>query len=391
MALQVDHPARHVRRGQDAAVAAAAPGAVVPLSRATTASARATWTSRSSTTSSSRRWRCPSCASCCAPTPSSCATTSRSTTSTPVSSFLGKLGNPAQGGLLLTEFKRRQELHRIGEIHAMRDVPEFIRKAHEIYGYSHFVNDAGGSLCELDERDVLQVLDDHTLILYIKATDHDEEELIRRAEEDPKPLYYRSEFLDEQLAAVQGRVPRRVRRADRPGRLRPLDVPAPVPCAHPALRGHRAPARLHHHHRRAERGPGRGGVPRPGRARPGPRGLSLRPYPGDNADAPRRPFRAARPSTACSRRAETVTPLERAIHQDIRELHIGLLNMMPDAALEATERQFFRLVGREQPDRAVLHAPLHASTRCRAAPRARAHRAPLRALRRTSRRTGSTP
>lgn len=34
-----------------------------------------------------------------------------------------------------------------------------------------------------------------------------------------------------------------------------------------------------------------------------------------------------------------------AMHQDIRELHIGLLNMMPDAALEATERQFFRLVG----------------------------------------------
>ena len=35
----------------------------------------------------------------------------------------------------------------------------------------------------------------------------------------------------------------------------------------------------------------------------------------------------------------------RASHQDIRELHIGLLNLMPDAALEATERQFFRLVG----------------------------------------------
>lgn len=35
---------------------------------------------------------------------------------------------------------------------------------------------------------------------------------------------------------------------------------------------------------------------------------------------------------------------ERAAHQDIRELHIGLLNMMPDAALTATERQFFRLV-----------------------------------------------
>ena len=31
--------------------------------------------------------------------------------------------------------------------------------------------------------------------------------------------------------------------------------------------------------------------------------------------------------------------------REVRELHIGLLNMMPDKALEATERQFFRLVG----------------------------------------------
>ncbi len=38
-----------------------------------------------------------------------------------------------------------------------------------------------------------------------------------------------------------------------------------------------------------------------------------------------------------------------ALHQDIRELHIGLLNMMPDAALAATERQFFRLVGESNP------------------------------------------
>ena len=31
--------------------------------------------------------------------------------------------------------------------------------------------------------------------------------------------------------------------------------------------------------------------------------------------------------------------------QDIRELHIGLLNMMPDAALQVTEQQFIRLIG----------------------------------------------
>ena len=50
-------------------------------------------------------------------------------------------------------------------------------------------------------------------------------------------------------------------------------------------------------------------------------------------------------------REEGLTILDpaRAARQDIRELHIGLLNMMPDAALAATERQFFRLVGESNP------------------------------------------
>ncbi len=117
----------------------------------------------------------------------------------PVSSFLGKLGNPELGGLGLTEFKHRQELHRLAEIAAMKDVPEFIQKGRSLYGYKHFVNDAGGSLCELDDAEVLESLAAHTLILYIKASDKDEQELIRRAEDDPKPLYYREAFLDEQL------------------------------------------------------------------------------------------------------------------------------------------------------------------------------------------------
>ena len=44
-------------------------------------------------------------------------------------------------------------------------------------------------------------------------------------------------------------------------------------------------------------------------------------------------------------RGEKVVSLEQALVQDIRELHVGLLNMMPDAALVATETQFMRLVG----------------------------------------------
>ena len=42
---------------------------------------------------------------------------------------------------------------------------------------------------------------------------------------------------------------------------------------------------------------------------------------------------------------EKVLTLDQALRQDIRELHVGLLNMMPDAALTATEMQFMRLVG----------------------------------------------
>lgn len=118
----------------------------------------------------------------------------------PVSTFLGKLGNPDLGGLGLTEFKRRQALHRDAEIAAMRDVPDFIRKAQTIYGYQHFVNDAGGSLCELDDDAVLRDLAEHTLIVYMQATARDETALLARAQSDPKPLYYREAFLDEQLA-----------------------------------------------------------------------------------------------------------------------------------------------------------------------------------------------
>ncbi|SEQ08969.1 hypothetical protein SAMN05421693_11644 [Ectothiorhodospira magna] len=118
----------------------------------------------------------------------------------PVSSFLGKLGNPEQGGLCLKEFKRRQRLHHDAEVAAMRDVPEFILKAQDIYGFNHVINDAGGSVCELDDPGVMELLAEHTLIIYIKTTEANEQELIRRAEESPKPLYYREDFLDRELA-----------------------------------------------------------------------------------------------------------------------------------------------------------------------------------------------
>ncbi|MES9814606.1 MAG: ATPase [Candidatus Thiodiazotropha sp.] len=118
----------------------------------------------------------------------------------PVSTFLRMLGNPELGGMPLTEFKRRQSLHRQAEIAAMYDVPSFIRKSRMIYGYSHFINDVGGSLCELDEPGLLEFLAEYSLILYIKASEEDEAALIARSVSHPKPLYYREAFLDDHLA-----------------------------------------------------------------------------------------------------------------------------------------------------------------------------------------------
>lgn len=48
---------------------------------------------------------------------------------------------------------------------------------------------------------------------------------------------------------------------------------------------------------------------------------------------------------ALQARGHQVLKLNQARQQDIRELHIGFLNMMPDAAFQVTERQYLGLIG----------------------------------------------
>jgi hypothetical protein len=118
----------------------------------------------------------------------------------PIATFLGKIGRQDLGGLPVDEFKRRQRLHREAEIGAMRDVAAFIDKAHTIYGYDHFLNDAGGSVVELDDPGTIATLAEHTLILYLRPDRALERQLVQRAIDDPKPLYYEEAFLDAKLA-----------------------------------------------------------------------------------------------------------------------------------------------------------------------------------------------
>jgi hypothetical protein len=151
----------------------------------------------------------------------------------PVATFLGKIGRTDLGGLPVDEFKKRQRLHREAEIGAMCDVAEFIGKAQEIYGYDHFINDSGGSLVELDDEKTEKTLAENTLILYLKADDEMERELVRRAVNNPKPLYYNEPFLDEKLAQYLGEA-----ELDSPDQIVPDEF---VRWIFPSLVAHRRP------------------------------------------------------------------------------------------------------------------------------------------------------
>ena len=117
----------------------------------------------------------------------------------PISSFLGKIGDRSKGGLSIDEFIKRQQLHMDAEMKAMKDVPDFIEKSQRIYNYDHFINDAGGSICELYGTGSMDALVENTLILYIEADSSIRDELIKRAIENPKPMFYTEDFLNEHL------------------------------------------------------------------------------------------------------------------------------------------------------------------------------------------------
>ncbi len=118
----------------------------------------------------------------------------------PLSTYLGKPGDPAKGGIPFEEYLKRQRQHREAEIAALLDTPLFVEKAREIYGYEHFLCDTGGSICEVVDPDdpedpVLSTLAGATLLVQIRGTEAQEEELARRFEKAPKPMYYPEEFL----------------------------------------------------------------------------------------------------------------------------------------------------------------------------------------------------
>jgi hypothetical protein len=123
----------------------------------------------------------------------------------PLSTYLGKPGDPAKGGLPFEEYMRRQEQHRAAEVSAMLDTTHFIRRAREIYGYGSFVCDSSGSICEVvDPEDpadpVLSALSQDVLMVWIEGSEAHTAELVRRFDRAPKPMCYQIAFLEETWA-----------------------------------------------------------------------------------------------------------------------------------------------------------------------------------------------
>ncbi|MDC1229326.1 ATPase [Octadecabacter sp.] len=119
---------------------------------------------------------------------------------TPVSTYLGKPGDPARGGLPMAEYQRRQDQFRRAEIDALRDTPYFMDRAARLYNYPHFVCDTGGSICEWVDSDdpadpILRLLSDHALMVWIKGSDDHTADLVQRFDKAPKPMAYQPEFL----------------------------------------------------------------------------------------------------------------------------------------------------------------------------------------------------
>lgn len=118
----------------------------------------------------------------------------------PLSTYLGKPGDPSKGGLSWDEYLLRQEQHRAAERAAMLDTAHFIDRAKALYGYDNFICDTSGSICEVvdphDPNDpVLTALSGKLLMIWLEGSEAHTQALIQRFDAAPKPMCYQAEFL----------------------------------------------------------------------------------------------------------------------------------------------------------------------------------------------------
>jgi len=118
-----------------------------------------------------------------------------------LSAFVGQVGDETKGGLNLAEFIHRQKLYYGAECSVLENMP--IESAQK--GSGKFVNDSTGSFCEIEDEGLIARVAEKTLLVYIETDEATQAEVIARAVEYPKPLYFPTaklnDWLDEYCAA----------------------------------------------------------------------------------------------------------------------------------------------------------------------------------------------
>lgn len=109
-----------------------------------------------------------------------------------LSRYVGQLG---QGGLSYDEFKRRQNKYIEAECQSLRELKDVVRGATS-NGYKNIINDSTGSFCEINDDVLLDSVDENSLIVYIKASAQEEKEVLKRAQDYPKPMFFSPERFD---------------------------------------------------------------------------------------------------------------------------------------------------------------------------------------------------
>jgi hypothetical protein len=116
-----------------------------------------------------------------------------------LSRYVGRLGDPAKGGLKLAEFKRRQIAYYQAECRSLQRLQQAVHFATR-NGFLNTINDSTGSLCEIDDNMLLDSIDENSLIVYIKANEEEEKAVLQRAQDYPKPMFFSPEKIDRWIS-----------------------------------------------------------------------------------------------------------------------------------------------------------------------------------------------
>ena len=111
-----------------------------------------------------------------------------------LSDYLGKLGDINRGGFGLDLFKERQKAYYEAEIAALYAME---RAIDDVNG--DFIHDSTGSLCEVEDEAIMQKIGEQTLFVYLKTDKQEEDVVLQRARDYPKPLFFPPEFLNNKL------------------------------------------------------------------------------------------------------------------------------------------------------------------------------------------------